>query len=304
MKKNENYKLSKVKQLIDLNGDLTNFNLTFKVDSLDGSDFEAIVVDQTTLDNNTSLDYKTAPGTISGSIIADKNVYQNYFLLLRSNNPCECNVNIEVEKIEANPEFLKLEQEILQQEMLQQQQQNERYVQQPTQPVPPPNNEIVEKSENETETKKSKFKLNWKIILAIIVVIALIGVGYYFYRKRKSNQNAKEVKVCKVIENNKPAEVIEVDNTQYLGDDVGDSGDTGDIDDNQDESGYVDNTQEVEDDSGNVDDSGDVEVQEPRITTPVKIVAPVIPSIHSMPSVAVKKPSVLSNKLNSLPKIK
>jgi hypothetical protein len=82
MKRNENYKLSKVKQLIDLNGDLTNFNLTFNVESSNGSEFEAIVVDQATLDNNASLDYKKAPGSISGSIIADKNVYQNAMYLL------------------------------------------------------------------------------------------------------------------------------------------------------------------------------------------------------------------------------
>ena len=67
------YKLGKRKQLIDLNQDSVNFDLTFKVtchtnDTL----FNLLVVDQTTLDNNGELKYKEVKNTISGNIISDK----------------------------------------------------------------------------------------------------------------------------------------------------------------------------------------------------------------------------------------
>ena len=80
--------LGKIKQLIDLNGDSINFNLNFKVQSKDNSPFHVLVVDQDTLDNTPSLEYKEAKGSISGNIVADKNKYQNYYLILKSDNPC------------------------------------------------------------------------------------------------------------------------------------------------------------------------------------------------------------------------
>lgn len=88
------YKLSKIKQLIDLNGDSTNFDIQFKVTSTDNAPFDIIVVDQTTLDNSPELEYKKVNGQISGSMVQDKNVYQNHFIVLKADNPCQCDVEI------------------------------------------------------------------------------------------------------------------------------------------------------------------------------------------------------------------
>jgi hypothetical protein len=99
MPETKTYMLSKRKQLIDLNGDLTNFDLTFSATTKDGSDFDVVVVDQTTLDTDTVFDYKKAKGTISGNIISDKGVYQNYFLLLKGNKECNCDVTIDIKEI-------------------------------------------------------------------------------------------------------------------------------------------------------------------------------------------------------------
>ena len=44
------YTLDKIRQLIDLNGDSTNFDISFKVTSRNGEVFDIVVVDQTTLD--------------------------------------------------------------------------------------------------------------------------------------------------------------------------------------------------------------------------------------------------------------
>jgi hypothetical protein len=86
--------LGKIKQLVDLNGDSTNFDVSFKVTCHDDTPYNLLVVDQTTLDNIPELKYKEASKTISGNIVADKNVYQNYFLILKSARPCIVDVEL------------------------------------------------------------------------------------------------------------------------------------------------------------------------------------------------------------------
>ena len=99
------YNLDNHKQLIDLNGDTVNFDITFTVTaSEENASFDVLVVDQTTLDNNPSLEYKKAKGIISGNLISDKNVYQNYFLILKADTPC--NVTVEIDKKEIEPNSL------------------------------------------------------------------------------------------------------------------------------------------------------------------------------------------------------
>ncbi len=89
-----------MKQLIDLNGDITNFELTFTATSKDGSVFDILIVDQTMLDSNQPLEYKKANGTMSGNIVSDKGVYQNFFLILKSDTNCDCEVMIDIKEIE------------------------------------------------------------------------------------------------------------------------------------------------------------------------------------------------------------
>jgi len=97
------YKINNVKQLIDLNGDIKNFMLKFEVQSTNPNDeFDILVVDQTTLDADSKIEYKHVAGYISGEILADKNVYQNYFLIIKSETPCECVVTINIKEILPN----------------------------------------------------------------------------------------------------------------------------------------------------------------------------------------------------------
>ena len=98
------YTLTPQNQLIDLNGDLVNFDLTFSAVSKDGTPFNAVVVDQHTLDNNPQLEHKIAEnGSIGGNIISDKNHYQNFFLVLKAHEkPCEVEVTIDKKSIQPN----------------------------------------------------------------------------------------------------------------------------------------------------------------------------------------------------------
>lgn len=87
--------LTRVKQLIDLNEDLKNFEVQFSVVSDNQAPFLATVIDQTILDNTDNFSYQTVEnGTITGEVKHDKNTYQNHYLLLKADNPCVVTVNI------------------------------------------------------------------------------------------------------------------------------------------------------------------------------------------------------------------
>lgn len=93
------YSISKIKKLIDLNHDMINFKLTFNMVS--ENQFQALIIDQSTLDNIPSdqLEYKTVNGSLSGEVVADKNVYQNYYIILKSDVPTSVSVELQTIKL-------------------------------------------------------------------------------------------------------------------------------------------------------------------------------------------------------------
>ena len=144
------YTLSKGKQLVDLNGDSTNFDITFKVVSKNHVPFDLLVVDQTTLDNTPSLQYKRADkGEISGNIVQNKNVYQNYFLILRADEPCE--VEVEVIKKDLPKTAIQLP-------------------------------DLPKQQIRDSIIKQDGF--DWMKLLLIVGVISVIGAMLYWYSKR------------------------------------------------------------------------------------------------------------------------
>jgi len=151
MSTKKTYSLNSHKQLVDLNGDTTNFDLTFTATSKDSSAFDVLVVDQTTLDNNPNLEYKRANGTISGNIVSDKNVYQNYFLILKADAPCDVEVGIEKKEIAPKPVPLA-----------------------PPRAMAPP-----------MAPPKKLPGTNWKLIIILIVVIGGGALLYYMYSKKQ-----------------------------------------------------------------------------------------------------------------------
>ena len=154
--------LTKGKQLVDLNGGSINFDITFTAKSLDNSPFHAIVVDQTTLDNNTNLDFQHAnEGIISANIVSDKNVYQNYYLCLKADKPCQVEVVIDKKEIKANVPTLDSSDSLTSQSL--------------KPPLKPP-------------TKQDK--TNW--IFIGIVILIILGSLYYYYVYKKNNSIIKE----------------------------------------------------------------------------------------------------------------
>ena len=89
-------------QLVDLNKKMVNFKLDFSVQSLNDKEFEAVVLNQTDINKFDSLDnieMKVAPKKISGSIIADNNKYENYFIVLRCSEPNDVEITTTIEEI-------------------------------------------------------------------------------------------------------------------------------------------------------------------------------------------------------------
>lgn len=91
----KDYQVGTIKTLVDLNGLSTNFDIKFRVASKNREPFDAVVISQSGLDSNQPLQYKKVEnGELSGSVTDTKNIYQNYLLVLRADNPCVCEVEI------------------------------------------------------------------------------------------------------------------------------------------------------------------------------------------------------------------
>jgi hypothetical protein len=166
------YILGKHNQLIDLNGDTVNFEITFAVTSENKETFEMAILDQKTLDSSPDIPFRKAvQGSLSGNILQDNNEYQNYFLALKSGK--ECKVNVEITK----QEIPYKEPPVLPTPPIQKQ-----YTQQPVSAIklPPP------------IPNKSFFTMKY-----VVIGLIIIGGGIYLYYlyMRKEKKSTKEIKV-------------------------------------------------------------------------------------------------------------
>lgn len=105
MTKQQTLSVNKLKQLIDLNGDSTNFHINYKIESKNQKPFDILIVDQTTLDNTPNLEYKKVEkGVVSGEIKQENNIYQNYFLVIKADEPVECVLTIDKKDLPKTPQ--------------------------------------------------------------------------------------------------------------------------------------------------------------------------------------------------------
>jgi len=171
------YKLTNRPQLIDLNGDLINFELEFLVKASDANqEFYAIVMTQDQLDvvDINKIEMKKAKGQIGGNINANNNKYQNYFLVLKKVNETEEESEVQV-LIKINPL------EVLQS--------NES-------PSILPSKDSILSREIEDNSKFEKipfYRKSWFLYLLLAVAILLCLYFYYrsYYKTKvpKINQN-------------------------------------------------------------------------------------------------------------------
>lgn len=92
------YTLTQRPQLIDLNQSYKNFRLQFQVVCKNPeTQFQAVVLTQEQLDTLNTLsdtEMKIARGKIGGTIVADNDKYQNYFLVLKNYGETEIEVEV------------------------------------------------------------------------------------------------------------------------------------------------------------------------------------------------------------------
>jgi len=171
------YQLSKIKQLIDLNGDKVNFELNFFVKSANNVPFEAIVLDQEALNSEQPIEYKNVDtGELTGNIVWNKNIYKNYFLVLKSKEPCECDVSIEIQEIEPEqPQVVPPE-----------------IVRAPKPPVAPVQEQPVQKPKRNKKDDDEGSGGGGGIFRTILIIIAVIFaayIGYWVYTNYFANKN-------------------------------------------------------------------------------------------------------------------
>jgi hypothetical protein len=172
------YEIGKMKKLIDLNGQSVNFDINFRVESVDGSEFEMLVLDQTTLDNIQEFNYKKVKGSISGNVLSDKNVYQNHFLILKANKPTNVDVIINKKELPYNQEFVNNQMNNMKQEMQKQTQQDtQQRIESNSSNLP---RQIQEQMENDQPKGSSK------IFLFIIFIVILLLIYFFVIRKNSS----------------------------------------------------------------------------------------------------------------------
>lgn len=97
------YTLNKVKQLIDLNKNVTNFRCRFTVKSRDGKSFQGVVVNQGQLDSDNYPFEQSVNGSLEGEVEMVKNIYQNFYLILVAPESTIVDVNLTFEEL---PEYI------------------------------------------------------------------------------------------------------------------------------------------------------------------------------------------------------
>jgi hypothetical protein len=99
MKFTDTFKLGHIRHVIPLNENVKCSELTFTATSTDGCNFEAVVIKTSDLNSDASFEFNSSVnGMLSGTLIVDDPLGdEEYTLLLRSENPCECIVEIQIE---------------------------------------------------------------------------------------------------------------------------------------------------------------------------------------------------------------
>lgn len=162
MKTVQSYNISEIRTLVDLNGIHKNFELSFNVTSRDSKPFEAIVVDNVSLEENNIPEYKSASdGIMTGKIKSDNGTYFNYYLLLKADESTQVEVEIDLTPLPES-ENLDLAE----------------------------NNSAHDEIDESTKTNlldKKFFGISLKIILLVALIIVIAGFVYYtfFYKTNK-----------------------------------------------------------------------------------------------------------------------
>jgi len=224
------YSINQFKQIIPLNENIVNFELNFDIQSENNLPFKAVVLSEDELNSENPINYQDVTnGVINGNIVNDKGVYQLYYLLLKADQPVDCNLTLDIKEIPINPEIVRMQQEQINNErenMLNIQRQQQFEIERKNKEIEQKRlKEIEQKRLQEIEQKrlkeleleqkekqrqengkrqlikkvqeKEESKTNWLIIFAIFGVVAF-GIWFLFFnnkKKKKTNLNLPDGKL-------------------------------------------------------------------------------------------------------------
>ena len=174
--------VTNIQQLIDLNRELVNFKLDFKVFSENNEPFKAIVITQSKLDTEEIINFKNVDnGIITGNIVSDNGIKQSYYLVLKSDNPTKCTIEINLEEIPLNK---KIQEEYQREQQEEYQRKQKEYENKQSTDV-----QLHKKETSNKNDKKSFFNL--KTILFLLVIVGGIIFYYLFYIKKAGGGQTK-----------------------------------------------------------------------------------------------------------------
>ena len=201
------YIINQFKQIIPLNENIVNFELNFEIKSENSLPFKAVILSEDDLNSEKPINYQDVTnGIINGNIVNDKGVYQLYYLLLKADQPVDCNVTIDIKEVPINPEIQRLQQEeintqrenmmnIQRQQQLEVERKNREIEQKKLREIQEKETERQEKGKQQLIKKvqeKEETKTNWFIIIGIIVAFG-IGIWFMFFNKKKKNKNTNNI---------------------------------------------------------------------------------------------------------------
>ena len=231
------YSINQIKQIIPLNENIVNFELNFEIKSENNAHFKAVVLSDDELNSEKPINYQEVKnGIINGNIVNDKGVYQLYYLLLKADQPVDCDITIDIKEIPINAEIQRMRQEQINQErqniinikrerereqerkrqIVQQSEQREierknKEEQKRLQELQQKENEKQEKNKRQLFKKaqeKEESKTKWIIAFVIFVGIVALGIWFLFFNKKnkikKINLNNVSDTIFQKVEVNPP----------------------------------------------------------------------------------------------------
>lgn len=210
------YNVNQIKQLIELNGNLTNFSADFLIESKNFTPFKALVISETDLNSGNPITYQEVKdGKINGNITNDKGVHDSYFILLKSDEPTECQVTINLQEVPLNPDIIRYQEELAIQQKESERQQFEEHKRQQEEEYLKRNKKIKENFEGKKKnTANSKSNSKWFFYL---LIGGLICAGIYFLMKKKKKplvENKVSLSPITVVKNIEP--VVELPQVPVL----------------------------------------------------------------------------------------
>jgi hypothetical protein len=199
------YNVNQIKQIIPLNENKVNFEVDFEVKTSTSLPFKAVVISEEDLNSDKPINYQNVTdGLINGNIKNDKGVYILYYLLLKADNPVDCDVTIDIKEVPLNPEIIKLHQQQINEEnqnMINMQREKQLEIERNNIQIEKKRMQELQQKENERHEKgkkqllkkvqeKEESKTNWLIIFAIIVATG-IGIWFIFFNKKKNTSKLK-----------------------------------------------------------------------------------------------------------------